>query len=105
MELILLVFGTIMIPSLAWLLVREFRRNDQRDTDSKALALEMRQATKELTNAIVSLKLAMVDTRQWTLDKFIRVEEHNEVKENISRLETEFERCFAECPYRNRRGV
>lgn len=68
------ILGSLMallIPSLAYFLVREFKRKDQIGEDVKELARLVHDSIDRLNCAVSTLTLAINEIKIWSQDRFV----------------------------------
>lgn len=98
----------ILVPAVAYFLVREFARKDGIESEVKTLAAKVTLSIEELNKCVAALTLAIEETRVWSHERFVTRTEHRDaiesVKDDIARhaerFERELERCEARCPER-----
>ncbi len=88
---------TILVPSVAYFLIREFNRKDK-----------LAEAVEKLHSAVGALTLAVEEIRLWSTERFVTRVEHRDALEAVKadiarhaeRFERELERCEQRCPDR-----
>ena len=96
---------TVVVPALAFLLVREFTRKDRIEAQVTDLAVEMNEAMKEFNQAVNGLTVALQEMKLWSHEHFITRAEFKTtldglgaaIADAIDRFERDIERCQDRC--------
>lgn len=85
----------VLVPVLAFLLAREFKRKDQIGAEVKTLAETVTKSINELNHAVSVLTLAVEEIRTWSHERFVTRLEHTE---SIGSIRREIDKCQERCP-------
>lgn len=88
---------SVLTPSLAYLLVREFSRKDQIGKELQELAGTVNKSLQELHHAVSALTLAVEEIRTWSHERFVT---RQELADTMSSLRREMDKCQDRCSSR-----
>ena len=98
----------IAMPTIAYLISREFTRRDQLSRELRLITERFTLSINELNKVVAALALAVSEVKLWSEDRFVGRTEHvasvaamkADIAEHAARFERELERCEARCPER-----